>query len=213
MSGAAPALAARKQQRKDRNRAFRRGHFLAAAKRVFAAKGLDGASVRDIAREAGYSPAAIYFYYPSKEAIYGDILADSLAALIRSIKEASPPSQSAADRMARAALAFYDYYFSHRDELDLSFYLFNGIRPRGLTPEINRQLNGRLIALLQYIADLIAAATDLPRDSANEEAVAAFSHMSGLLLLNNSGRLKTFGFDGRTLAERYVRKMTPRPLT
>jgi AcrR family transcriptional regulator len=40
-----------------------------AANRVFAAKGFDGATMAEIAAEAGLSTGAIYRYFPSKEAI------------------------------------------------------------------------------------------------------------------------------------------------
>ena len=67
--------------RADRRRAvsdYRREIILAAARRVFADQGLEGASLRAIAKAAGYTHGALYFYYASKEAIYADLLAGSL---------------------------------------------------------------------------------------------------------------------------------------
>ncbi|MFY0116404.1 helix-turn-helix domain-containing protein, partial [Acinetobacter baumannii] len=49
---------------------MKRGLILEAARRVFVAEGLEGASLRAIAAEAGYTPAALYFHFDSKEAIY-----------------------------------------------------------------------------------------------------------------------------------------------
>jgi AcrR family transcriptional regulator len=51
-------------------RELKRGLILAAARKVFEAEGLDGASLRAIAAEAGYTPPALYFHFDSKEAIY-----------------------------------------------------------------------------------------------------------------------------------------------
>ena len=45
-----------------------------AAKKLFAEAGLDGTSVREIARLAGYTTGAIYFHYANKEELYADIL-------------------------------------------------------------------------------------------------------------------------------------------
>ena len=59
----------------------RRAHILEAALRVFEAKGLEGANMRSIAREAGYTPGALYFYYASQEEIYADLLSHSLRRL------------------------------------------------------------------------------------------------------------------------------------
>jgi AcrR family transcriptional regulator len=44
----------------------RRQEILAAALRVFAEKGFAAATNADIARAAGVTPAALYYYYPSK---------------------------------------------------------------------------------------------------------------------------------------------------
>ena len=60
---------------------LKRSLILDAARRVFENDGLEGASLRAIAAEAGYTPAALYFHFDSKEAIYAELLASSLAAL------------------------------------------------------------------------------------------------------------------------------------
>src|SRR3712207_924110 len=60
--------------RSDRQQAvsdLKRALILRAARRVFETEGLEGASVRSIAREAGYTAGAIYFHFDSKEAVYG----------------------------------------------------------------------------------------------------------------------------------------------
>lgn len=46
-----------------------RGDIIAAAARLFRAKGIAGASVREIAAEAGLRKASLYYYFPSKEEI------------------------------------------------------------------------------------------------------------------------------------------------
>ena len=46
-----------------------RADIIAAAARLFRAKGIAGASVREIAEEAGLRKASLYYYFPSKEEI------------------------------------------------------------------------------------------------------------------------------------------------
>ena len=46
-----------------------RSDIIAAAARLFRAKGIAGASVREIAAEAGLQKASLYYYFPSKEEI------------------------------------------------------------------------------------------------------------------------------------------------
>jgi AcrR family transcriptional regulator len=52
----------------------RRVGIIKAAIPLFAEKGFNGASVRDIASAAGISEALIYRHFPSKEALYEDLL-------------------------------------------------------------------------------------------------------------------------------------------
>ena len=47
-----------------------RGAILAAARRLFAARGLKGASVRQIAAEAGVDPALVHHYFGTKDALF-----------------------------------------------------------------------------------------------------------------------------------------------
>jgi len=56
-----------------------RADIIAAAARLFRAKGFAGASVREIAAEAGLRKASLYYYFPSKEEIVYAMVEDVLA--------------------------------------------------------------------------------------------------------------------------------------
>ncbi len=58
-----------------------RAAILKAARRVFAQRGLDGASIRDVAEAAKVNTAMIYYYFKDKEDLYRAVLADSFSAL------------------------------------------------------------------------------------------------------------------------------------
>ena len=81
---------------------LKRELILDAARKVFEADGLDGASLRAIAAAAGYTPAALYFHFESKEAIYAEVLRGSLAnlgqAVNRAIARTKTPVGSASRR-------------------------------------------------------------------------------------------------------------------
>ncbi|MFC4057307.1 TetR family transcriptional regulator [Planomonospora corallina] len=47
-----------------------RGEILAAARRTFAEKGFDRATIRGIAREAGVDPALVHHYFSGKEGVF-----------------------------------------------------------------------------------------------------------------------------------------------
>ena len=81
--------------------ALKRELIREAAKRVFLARGLSAASVREIALQAGYTTGAIYFHYASKEEIYADVLSASLSAPAE--RNSSPNTLTASSSTRTAA--------------------------------------------------------------------------------------------------------------
>jgi AcrR family transcriptional regulator len=194
-------------QRNGRQQAVRdlkRGLILDAARKVFEAEGLDGASLRAIASAAGYTPAALYFHFDSKEAIYAEVLRHSLVNLGAAVGRATVRSKTAKDRLRAAAMAFFRYYADNPRDLDLGFYLFRGgMKPQGLGKERDEILNAALLAALAPIADA-ALALGASREAAKVLMVETFAHAAGLLLLAHTGRMRTFGTSAPHLMECFV---------
>jgi len=183
---------------------LKRGLILNAARQVFEAEGLDGASLRGIAAAAGYTPAALYFHFESKEAIYAEVLRNSLARLREAVSRAIVRANRPADRLRAAAMAFFRYYADNPRDLDLGFYLFRGgMKPRGLGRERDQALNAALRAALLPIAEA-ARALGAPRAEARLLMVETFAHAAGLLLLAHTGRIRMFGASAPNLMERFV---------
>ncbi len=183
---------------------LKRGLILDAARQVFEAEGLDGASLRAIAARAGYTPAALYFHFDSKEAIYAEVLEASIARLGAAIAAAADAAPDPARRLGAAGLAFYRHYADNPRDLDLGFYLFRGgMKPKGLGPARDRALNAALAAAFAPIG---AAARDLGADAetARHVTVDAFAHAAGLLLLTHTGRIRMFDADGERLMRDYL---------
>jgi AcrR family transcriptional regulator len=186
--------------------------ILAAAREVFTRTGLAGTTMRAIADAAGYVPGAVYAYFETKEAILGELLVQSLGNMNRAVKTAAASADQPGARLSAAAKAFHACYQANRSELDLSLALLHGGRGAGLAPELERQINGRLIAVLQVFAGAIQQASGLAPAEAEREAVALFAEIAGLLLLEASGRLRVLDQDGTALVARAVRKLLDGPL-
>lgn len=190
-------------ERADAVAEAKRALILEAALRVFARDGLRDASIRSIAREAGYAPGAIYVYYPSKEHLYAAALRESLRRLLGETEAAASRETDAPRRYVAAGLAFFDFYDANPRDLDMGFYLFaGGLAPRGLDEETNHELNAALLACLEPVR---AAAADLVgTEEANRLTAEVFAHASGLLLLRHTHRLNLFALEARDLMERYL---------
>ncbi|MCB1956298.1 MAG: helix-turn-helix transcriptional regulator [Rhodocyclaceae bacterium] len=193
---------ARRRRERAVSRA-RRELILEAAREAFAEHGLAGASLREIARRAGYTPGALYSYFDSKEAIYGALLGESLERLNTAVDAALAGATGPRDRLRRAARAFYGFYRDYPRELDLGFYLFNGVRPMGLTPALNEALNARLRDALSP-AEVALTEMGLPAAHAVTETTMLFAQMVGLLVLAHTGRIRLFGQQPEAVLEDYL---------
>src|SRR6266849_4872421 len=196
-----------KEQRIGRQKAvseLKRSLIMDAARQVFEAEGLEGASLRAIATAAGYTPAALYFHFESKEAIYAEVLRQSLADLREAVARAITRVKTPADRLRAAAMAFFRYYADNPRDLDLGFYLFRGgMKPHGLGKERDDMLNAALESAMQPIADA-AQALGARREEARSLMADIFAHAAGLLLLAHTGRIRMFGASAPNLMERFI---------
>ncbi|GAB3473214.1 TetR family transcriptional regulator [Polaromonas eurypsychrophila] len=198
-----------KQQRQQAMNDSRRALMLDAARSVFDRLGIEGASIREIAKQAGYTPGAIYSYFDNKEAIYGALLAESLERLNAAVDAAGDGVMSAGDLLEAKANAWFGFYAANPRDLDLGFYLVQGVRPRGLTAELNEQLNDRLHEALKP-CEAALQAMGLGAEAALRENTALFAHGVGLLLLQHTGRIRMFGQDAMMLFEAYLISLVER---
>jgi len=187
----------------------RREHILSAARAVFIELGLEAVSMREIAKRAGYTAGAIYSYFASKEEIYGALLAESLERLNDFVNLAAQDiseykqGQSAFEDLRKSALAFYEFYRDNPRDLDLGFYLFQGLKPRGLTNEWDSELNSRLRAAMQHQEAALMKLGCKQKDL-DTELTAIFAHIVGVLLLNHTGRIRMFGKGADELIMHYL---------
>ena len=106
--------------------------LLRAARDEFAEQGLEGATMRGIAVRAGCTTGAIYPLFDSKEAIYAELLKQSLAALDTCVAEAVAAVRNPEAQVEAACGAFLNYYLDHRFEINLGLYAFRGLKRLGV---------------------------------------------------------------------------------
>jgi AcrR family transcriptional regulator len=212
--GRKPAGSTAEQPREARLKAMsdaRRALVLDAARAVFFELGLEGTSIREIAQRAGYTPGAIYSYFASKEDVYGALLGESLERLNAKVGAACD-EQGGSEALVRAtANAFFDFYREHPRDLDLGFYLFQGMQPRGLTPALNERLNTRLRDALQPTQAALQA-LGMPPAEALAEITALFAQTVGLLMLSHTGRIRMFKQASQGLFDVYLDRLVERAL-
>ncbi len=166
----------------------KRAGILDAARRVIARDGLDSATMRAIAKEADYTPGALYAYYPSKDHLLVELAGKALGFAARNVRA------GAAQGGSTGALAQFSAYFRAKPEdLDLLLTVFQSSRAQVITGELERTFTGQLIAALAPISTALVD-EGLPPDEANAEALDSAAQAMGLLMLENAGRLRALGF-------------------
>ncbi len=197
--------------RTRRNQALagvRRELVLDAARAAFFELGMEKTSIREIAKRAGYTPGAIYSYFASKEEIYGALLGESLDRLNERVTQSLRAKQGV-PRLRAAATAFFDFYLTNPRDLDLGFYLFQGMKPRGLTHDLNDRLNARLLQALQPCQAEMER-LGMPATTALQEVTALFAHAVGLLVLSHTGRIRMFRQGSARLFAAYLEQLVAR---
>jgi AcrR family transcriptional regulator len=123
-----------------------------AAREIFAERGYHGTSIRDIARRAGLSLSALYYWHPSKQhllaALMEEITHDYFHRCDRALREAG---EDPVDRLRALVRATVEYRVSLRVESNIAMREW-----RNLEPDNRERLDGLRDAASGLWADLMA---------------------------------------------------------
>jgi AcrR family transcriptional regulator len=132
----------------------RRQEILAAALRVFAAKGYAAATNSEIAREAGVTAAALYYYFPSKADLFRAAVAERRAQIMPALHHVRDELMAMPPAVVLPTLAQTLFTFVSQPETQQVMKLILAEGPR--TPEITAIWYEQAIApateiLFQYV--------------------------------------------------------------
>ena len=111
------------RQRRDREAKRRRQSILDAARDVFFKHGYAAATIPKVAAAAELAPGTLYLYFPSKDALYAELLAEGYETLhqrlAQSVRPGAPPR-----RQAEALIdAFFDFARQNPEYFDIVFFV------------------------------------------------------------------------------------------
>jgi AcrR family transcriptional regulator len=171
-------------ERRARQRAASRASILDAARIVAAREGARNLSLRAVAAEAGFAPAALYGYFAGKDELLLALAAEDLSTLARAMRDAG----AGEGQLKSAAAAALDL-LRHNE----TFAAAQGALPSSSgASDAERLFNGRLIAVLKLLSDATGQKADSRDNQCDVVLVAAA--LAGLALLARSGRLGALGF-------------------
>jgi len=88
----------------------RRRLVVQAVRAAVAEGGLESASIRDIAARAGYTPGALYAYFPSKQALLAAVLRETMEGARAAAAQAKVPKNSPGTLLHARANAWLAYF-------------------------------------------------------------------------------------------------------
>jgi AcrR family transcriptional regulator len=139
---------------REQSRANTRDRLLAAARSVFARRGFHGASVDEIAAEAGFSTGALYSNFDGKEDLFLVLMEREIDEHAREIAEAVRERASIAERATGGARQWMTM-IDREPELLLLFMEFwaYGVRDPQVRPKVAERFAQMRQVLTQLIAD------------------------------------------------------------
>ncbi|MBS1961120.1 MAG: TetR/AcrR family transcriptional regulator [Bdellovibrionales bacterium] len=94
--------------------------LLAAAKKVFAAKGFDGATVKDIAEAAGVNVSLVSYHYDGKEKLFRACVEQFATTKLESAQKFLKGPESLEDMRVRLTLMAEDFFDYHLREPEIN---------------------------------------------------------------------------------------------
>lgn len=188
-------MALRRNERRAREHSATRAAILEAARRVAARDGARDLSLRGVAAEAGFAPAALYSYFTGKDELLLALAAEDLSGISRAMRGAAA-GHDGKGKLAAAASAALELLRNTETIAAGSAAL-----PASAgTSEAERLFNGRMIAALKVLSEVSGQTADTREAQCDVLLVAAT--LSGLALLSRAGRLEALGFRSEEILDR-----------
>ena len=182
---------------RERGRERTREHILSAARELILESGLEHLSLRKVAERAHFSPASIYEYFDSKEALIQTLAGRAIAQLEARMARV-PKSLSAPRRLARFASCYISFARECPEDFLLAFHRLPSKRTSP-SQSAERSPYARLLAVAREgLADGSFAPVD-----AETIAYGGWAIAHGLASLQVT-HLKDYGADFDAADERII---------
>ena len=117
--------------------AERRAQILKSAVKVFARSNYRAATVADVAAEAGISEALIYKFFPSKKAIFLEILHHMSDRIVSLWQEEQDREENALIALRNMGAKYYSRMIEHPDELRVQFQAISEVSDEAIAKRLH----------------------------------------------------------------------------
>jgi AcrR family transcriptional regulator len=175
-----------RKQLTDTQVAVFRARLIKTAEKLFAARGVGGITMREIARALGYSQTAAYRYFANKDEIVGAVRAAILDRFCARLEQAFLSETNARGRARAVGRAYLQFA---EDEPDSYRLIFNSDLLHSVSPDFKRALDRLYQTMTGYVESLIAEGNI--EGNAFELGKAFQTAAHGVIMMHLGGALPT----------------------
>jgi len=185
------------KERREREKQARRRQILACAHKLFWEKGFSGTTMPEIASAAELAPGTLYLYFPSKDALYVELLVEGYGPLLERLKTASAADGSPREQAEALVSAFLGYARDCPECFDIIFFVLqresSGPRQAIVDKEQLRRLEAQEEACKAAAAEVMGRAVpDMSQDDLALTVNAIWSMLAGVVFFWRKEGKETF---------------------
>ncbi len=120
--------------------------------RVFADRGLKGATIRRVGQAAGVNSALLYYYFDNKDALFTEAVTMVLQEFLAHLRARRHPFRGARERLQFLVDGVFDYYARHPDRMRLMWQAVSS-HPDLFGRALNRIVAGNDLVPLDVISE------------------------------------------------------------
>ncbi len=136
--------------RREASKKETRQLILKTSRKLFAQKGMEGCTIRDIARKAGVSPASVVVHFRSKTALLEEVLSSDIGKALSELIASMPNGVEFPDQLMHLAKGMLGFYDKNRN-LYRALLRYTIFEPVSETPNMSRQSE----EYIQFLSHLI----------------------------------------------------------
>jgi len=183
--------------RRERRRERSREEIVEAARRVLLRNGIAATTLEAVAKEVGLTKAALYYYYPSKDALLFEIMFGAVEAQSRAIHDAVEQVEHGSDALRAIIRETVHTYAARLDDFRLAFLHAQIVSPGTVRIEAQQLARLRPLNELAYAgaAKLLAEDWKHERGRAriNPRLMAFLANIAAIGLLTFKGLVESVG--------------------
>lgn len=109
-------------ERKEREREQRRNAILDAAEKIFITRGIDNATMDEVAEMAEFSKGTLYLYFKNKNELLHGLISRTLDMLYNNFKEASDKEEKGIEKISAIGHAYFDFFKKEPNHFSLMLH-------------------------------------------------------------------------------------------